>query len=222
MEILDIFLLIIVYLYVIIVFVFSEKLLKNKESIKRKFVHIMTGNMIFLMPAFSDPIIMVYYLTLPITIGAFLISEYSPLKITNSVSKAGHGLGLVYYAGVWTLLLFIFNQNLLIVGLAMAPMVYGDGVASIIGEKYGRHKFTLTSDIKSIEGSLAMFITTLLISIFIWIFFSFLNYPLGGLNLTIILIISLIATITEAISYKGLDNLLVPIVSAILYYFVML
>jgi len=222
MEILDIFLLIIVYLYVIIVFVFSEKLLKNKESIKRKFVHIMTGNMIFLMPAFSDPIIMVYYLTLPITIGAFLISEYSPLKITNSVSKAGHGLGLVYYAGVWTLLLFIFNQNLLIVGLAMAPMVYGDGVASIIGEKYGRHKFTLTSDIKSIEGSLAMFITTLLISIFIWIFFSFLNYPLGEINLTIILIISLIATLTEAISYKGLDNLSVPIISAILYYFVML
>jgi dolichol kinase len=37
----------------------------------------------------------------------------------------------------------------------------------------------------------------------------------------VIFIISLIATITEAISFKGLDNLTVPSITAILYFFFM-
>ena len=177
--------------------------------------------MIFIMPFFTNPLVMVYYLTIPITIGAFLISKYSPFKINNIVSSSGHDLGLVYYAGIWTILIFIFNENLWIVGLAMAPMVYGDGFASLIGEKYGKNKFSLTKDIKSLEGSLAMFIVTFILSYLILMYYSFLNYPIGNINMIVIFIISLIATITEAISFKGLDNLTVPSITAILYFFFM-
>ncbi|WP_409199349.1 diacylglycerol/polyprenol kinase family protein [Methanobrevibacter sp. DSM 116169] len=218
MESIDILLLGFVYFYVILIFIISEKVLNSKDNISRKFIHIMVGNMIFIMPFFTDPTIMVYYLTLPITIGAFLISDYSPIKINNAVSNAGHGLGLVYYAGVWTLLIFVFGHNLWIVALAMAPMVYGDGFASLIGEKYGKHKFSLTKDIKSLEGSLGMLIITILTSSLIWIFYSFLNYPIGAFNIAIILVISLIATISEALSSKGLDNLIVPLICSCLYY----
>jgi phytol kinase len=220
MEFIDIIALIIVYIYVISVFIVSEKIIKNKYSFSRKFVHIMVGNMIFIMPLFSSSIIMVFYLTLPITIGAFFLSKYSPIKINNSITESGHGLGLVYYAGIWTILLFVFQDYLWVVALAIAPMVYGDGFASLIGEKYGKHKFFITKDLKSIEGSLAMFITTFLTSSFIWFFYAFLNYPIGEFNIFIILIISAIATVVEAITPKGLDNISVSSITAILYFLV--
>ena len=80
---------------------------------------------------------MVWFLTLPITIAAFLLTKYSPIKIKSGVTDAGHALGLVYYAGIWTLLIFLLPDKLWIVGVAVGAMVYGDGFASLIGQKYG-------------------------------------------------------------------------------------
>jgi hypothetical protein len=51
----DMVALIIVYLYVIVIFILAEKVLKSKPEVSRKFLHIMVGNMIFAMPFFSDP-----------------------------------------------------------------------------------------------------------------------------------------------------------------------
>lgn len=158
MNMADIGLLVLVYIYVIAIFVVSEKFLKDLPSFSRRFVHIMVGNCIFVMPFFNDPYAMMWFLTLPITIAAFLLTKYSPIKIKSGVTDAGHALGLVYYAGIWTLLIFLLPDKLWIVGVAVGAMVYGDGFASLIGQKYGKHHFNLTGDVKSVEGSLTMFI----------------------------------------------------------------
>ena len=100
----DIVALIIVYAYVAVIFVVAEKVLKTKPEVSRKFLHIMVGNMIFAMPFFSDPWVMVWFLTLPITVVLFFLTEYSPIKIDNSVTESGHALGLFFYAGIWTVL----------------------------------------------------------------------------------------------------------------------
>lgn len=217
MNIADIKLLALVYIYVIIIFVFSEKFLKDKPSFSRKFVHIMVGNCIFIMPFFKDPYIMVWFLTLPITIAAFLLTKYSPIKIKNGVTDAGHALGLVYYAGIWTLLIFLLPDKLWIVSLAIGAMVYGDGFASLIGQKYGKHHFNLTGDVKSLEGSLAMFLMVCIMSLLVFAFYSAIGYNIPNYNLLFVVLISLIATICEAITPKGLDNLSVSSISAILW-----
>ena len=72
----DVLALIVVYIYVAAIFVIAEKILKAKPEVSRKFLHIMVGNMIFAMPFFSDPWVMVWFLTLPITIGLFFLTEY--------------------------------------------------------------------------------------------------------------------------------------------------
>lgn len=105
----DILALIVVYIYVAIIFVVAELVLKTRPEVSRKFLHIMVGNMIFAMPFFSDPWVMVWFLTLPITIVLFFLTEYSPIKIENSVTESGHALGLFFYAGIWTLLIAIFT-----------------------------------------------------------------------------------------------------------------
>ncbi len=210
-------LLALVYIYVILIFVFSEKFLKDKPSFSRKFVHIMVGNCIFIMPFFKDPYTMVWFLTLPITIAAFLLTKYSPVKIKSGVTNAGHALGLVYYAGIWTLLIFLLPDKLWIVSLAVGAMVYGDGFASLIGQKYGVHKFNLTGDVKSLEGSLAMFIMVCIMTLVVFSFYSAIGYNIPNYNLLSVVLISLIAAVCEAVTPKGLDNLSVASVSAVLW-----
>ena len=208
----DIGLLVLVYIYVIAIFVFSEKFLKDLPSFSRRFVHIMVGNCIFVMPFFNDPYAMVWFLTLPITIAAFLLTKYSPIKIKSGVTDAGHALGLVYYAGIWTLLIFLLPDKLWIVGVAVGAMVYGDGFASLIGRKWGKHQFKIFNGVKSLEGSTAMLIVSFAV------IYAYLIFATGHAGFVVCLTIAFTATLVEAISPFGLDNILVPVIAAMVYF----
>ena len=216
----DILALIIVYIYVIIVFVIAELVLKTKPEVSRKFLHIMVGNMIFAMPFFADSWTMVWFLTLPITVALFFLTEYSPIKIENSVTESGHALGLFFYAAIWTILIAIFSKQLWIVALAIVPMVYGDGFAALIGQKFGKIKYAVFGGTKSLEGSLTMFVSTTVMSVFVWMVFTSIGYPMPEFNLVYIIAISAVATVCEALSYGGIDNLSVPTITSILYYLI--
>ncbi len=225
----DILALIVVYIYVAIIFFVSEMVLKTRPEVSRKFLHIMVGNMIFAMPFFSDPWVMVWFLTLPITIALFFLTDYSPIKIKNSVTESGHALGLFFYAGIWTILIAIFATiapandpkfYIWIVALAIVPMVYGDGFAALIGQKFGKLKYTVFGSQKSVEGSLTMFVITTVMSVFVWMVFASIGCTMPEFNIVYVIVISAVATVCEALSYGGIDNLTVPAVTSILYYLV--
>lgn len=225
----DILALIVVYIYVAVIFVVAEMVLKARPEVSRKFLHIMVGNMIFAMPFFSDPWVMVWFLTLPITIALFFLTEYSPIKIHNSVTESGHALGLFFYAGIWTILIAVFSIiapasdpkfYIWIVALAIVPMVYGDGFAALIGQKFGKVKYTIFGGTKSLEGSLTMFVVTTVMSVFVWMVFTSIGCVMPEFNIVYIMMISAVATVCEAISYGGIDNLSVPTVTSILYFLV--
>ena len=191
----DIIALIIVYVYVAIIFVVAEMVLKTRPEVSRKFLHIMVGNMIF----------------------------------ENSVTESGHALGLFFYALIWTILIAVFTIispandpkfYIWIVALAIVPMVYGDGFAALIGQKFGKVKYTVFGGTKSLEGSLTMFVITSVMSVFVWMVFTSIGCTMPEFNIVYILMISAVATICEAFSYGGIDNLTVPAVTAILYYLV--
>lgn len=216
----DIIALIAVYVYVIVIFIISEKVLKSRPEFSRKFLHIMVGNMIFAMPFFSNPWVMIIGVTLPASIGTFLLTEYSPIKIENSMTESGHALGLFFYSAIWTVLLVIFGNQLWIVALAIVPLVYGDGFAALIGIKFGKVKFSIFGSTKSLEGSLSMFVVTTVMSVFVWMVFTSIGYNMPEFNMVNIILISAVATLCEAFSYGGIDNLTVPAVTSILYYLV--
>lgn len=227
---LDIILVIAAYVYVGIIFMIGEKGFKKHPKLGRKFIHIMTGNIIFFMLFFSNSYVPVITITIPIIIILFLISEHSPIKIPNMASAAGHGLGLVYYALIWTILLLIFPNDMWIAAIGVATMAYGDGLASVIGEAYGKHEYNIGGDPKTIEGSITMFIV---ITIMISVVILFYNYIVGlgiapvgispaiGLipyNILAVIGVSAAATIAEGITPKGLDNITAGAVAALLYY----
>ena len=158
-----------------------------------------------------------------------LLTEYSPVKIENSVTESGHALGLFFYALIWTVLIAIFTIiapandpkfYIWIVALAIVPMVYGDGFAALIGQKFGKVKYTVFGGTKSLEGSLTMFVVTTVMSVFVWMVFASIGCTMPAFNIVYIIAISAVATVCEAVSYGGIDNLSVPALTSILYFLV--
>jgi dolichol kinase len=193
--------LIFVYGYVAILLLISEKILSKYPIFSRKFVHIMVGNVLFILPLFATRFAMTFLAAAPFIILTYLISPYSPIKLNNKVSSSGHGLGLVYYAISWTILAFFFFDQPWIIAVGIAAMSYGDGLASLIGQKYGKTKYNLLGDTKSIEGSLAMFLVLIVALAGVLAYY---GQPINALT---VLMVSLVATLLEGITPKGLDNL---------------
>ncbi len=197
----DIIGIILVYVYVILLLVISEKVIKKHPNFSRKFLHIMVGNILFILPLFQSRWVMALLVAAPFILLTFLISPYSPLKIKDRISGSGHGLGLVYYAISWTVLALIFFDQPWIIAVGIAAMSYGDGMASLVGMKYGKIKYNISGDTKSLEGSLTMFIV--LIGM-LWVVLTYYAVPVNPL---VIVAVALVATIFEGLTPKGLDNI---------------
>jgi dolichol kinase len=207
-----------VYIYVVVLIVFTEKIFSKKYPVQsRKFLHIMTGNIAFILPLFETREIMAFLAAGPFILFTFLMSPYSPIKsMRGKTSEAGHGLGLVYYAITWTVLAYVFFDHREIIGMGILAMSYGDGLASLIGIKYGVRKYTLFNDTKSYIGSIAMFVFTFLLLIIALLFYS---VPVTGRVVAYLLCMAGVATVVEGITPLGLDNLSVPFVTAVMYWF---
>ena len=193
--------LIFVYGYVAILLIISEKLLSKYPTFSRKFVHIMVGNVLFILPLFATRFAMTFLAAAPFILLTFLMSPKSPIKLDHKVSTSGHGLGLVYYAISWTVLAFFFFDQPWIIAVGIAAMSYGDGLASLIGQKYGKHNYNILGDAKSIEGSLAMFFVLIFSLAGVLLYY---GQPINALT---VVMVSLVATLLEGITPKGLDNL---------------
>jgi len=201
-----------VYVYVAILLFLSEKVLKSHPLISRKFLHIMVGNIFFILPLFEHAWVMSFVAAAPFILLTFLVSPHSPLKIVSETSAAGHEMGLVYYSISWTVLAYVFFNRPEIIAIGIVAMSYGDGFASLIGTKFGKRKYNIFGGKKSIEGSISMFIITILVSLIA------LYYYGVEINVFVIVVISFVATLVEGITPKGLDNLTVSFSSALLYY----
>lgn len=192
-----------VYGYVAILLLISEKILNKYPKFSRKFLHIMVGNILFILPLFNTWWVMTFLAAAPFIILTYIMSPYSPIKsVKDKISESGHGLGLVYYAISWTILAFLFFDKPWIIAVGIAAMSYGDGIASLIGQKYGKRKYNVFGDNKSYEGSAAMFLTLIITLGIVLIYYGVLPS-----NLWIIVIVAFVATILEGITPKGLDNI---------------
>jgi dolichol kinase len=205
-----------VYGYVVVLILFTEKILAKYPALSRKILHIMVGNIVFILPIFQTREAMTFGAAAPFIVITFLMSPRSPLKSRSRVSQAGHGFGLVYYAISWTVLAYLFFNHLWIVGVGILAMSYGDGFASIFGVRFGRHSFQLFRDRKSLEGSLAMFLITLPMLLVNALFYSL---PLTTGLIATLFLVSLVATVAEMLTPRGLDNLTVPMIASTLCWY---
>lgn len=219
------------YLYIISSILITGKI-KNRlpQNLSRKFLHIMIGNFIFVIPFTSFntfPLNFPFFVAAPFILLTFLVSPSSPVKgLTQKISSlgdvtfGGHTYGLVFYAISYTILAAFFSNQPWIIAAGIIPLAYGDAAASIVGLKWGKHQFNICAK-KSVEGSIAMFIVCffgLLISL---PFFAYL-YSISIINfITASLCAGVIATLLEAFTPRGLDNIAVPLLSALTFLLIM-
>jgi dolichol kinase len=177
----------------------------------------MTGNIAFILPLFETREIMAFVAAGPFILFTFLMSPYSPIKsMRGKTSEAGHGLGLVYYAITWTILAYAFFDHREIIAMGILAMSYGDGLASLIGIKYGKRKYCVFKDTKSYVGSITMFVCTFLLLVIALLFYA---VPVTTRVVGYLLCMAGVATIVEGVTPLGLDNLSVPFVAALMYWF---
>jgi phytol kinase len=215
------------YFYVIAIIALTGKInYRLPKSLSRKFLHIMIGNLIFIIPFFSFnvfPVNFPFFVAAPFIVLTFLVSKASPIKsISNrmpglaDVTGGGHGFGLVLYAVSYTILALLFSTNPYVIAAGIIPMAFGDAAASLVGQKFGRHQYDLFSK-KSLEGSTAMFTVCFLSLLLSLLFFSYL-YPISTPKCVLAALgVAAVATACEALTPKGLDNLTVPLLSATVF-----
>jgi phytol kinase len=193
----------------------GAELLRRKgvaAEIVRKFVHIGTGHVILLAWALNIPL----HLCLLASVSASLMTLISyRFPILESINGVGRkSLGTFYYAvsiGVVTAL-FWPSRQYHFGALGILVMAYGDGLAALVGQGYGKRAYTVLGMLKTVEGSLTMalastFVSGLVLSVGIgW------SFGIWG----IALMVGIGAMFLEMFSVGGLDNLTVPIGSAIL------
>lgn len=181
----------------------------------RKIVHIGSGNVVLLAWWFSLPTWMGIVAAIIAAIVT-LCSYYFPiLPGVNSVGRKS--FGTFFYAvslGVLFACFWRIHQPQY-VAIGMSIMAWGDGLAAIVGQKWGKHQYRVWGVTKSWEGSLTMAVVS-----YSAVFFVLLAI-VGSIwqIYAIALVVAIIATFLEAFSKLGIDNLTVPLASAALAFY---
>ena len=211
------------YLYIILVILTTRYLkhgiLGSKTS--RKFLHAMIGNLLLIMPYFTQSIYP-FLVASPFILVTFLVTPYSPfpwlkekLEGIKEITEEGHYAGLVLYAISYSTLTYIYGTRPYIISAGIFPMAYGDSTAALIGIRFGHRKIGA----KSLEGSAGMFFGSLFSLLLGMAYFSSIYGFSFNDQLIPILTVSLVVTVTEFISPRGLDNISVPLLGVLTYLF---
>ena len=213
------------------------------EIITRKVIHIFAGPiyivswMLFTGRTTSRYLAVIVPFLFLLQFVAIGTGKMKNESFVNSMSRTGDPRellgGTLYYAVMMILTTFfwfyipstgIANANptaLILIGCVSG----GDGLADIIGRKFGKNskKFGIKGSEKTIIGSLGMLVGSILTSSILVLIFSLevtffsANFNIATLILPII-VISIVATVVEALSPKGTDNLTIFIAIVIFVY----
>lgn len=185
----------------------------NKDpEIIRKIVHIGTGNVILLAWWLDIPAILGITASIVASAVTLLSYRFPILPGINSVGRKS--FGTFFYAVSIGILIACFwtQQQPQYAVLGILIMTWGDGLAALVGQRIGQHKYKVFGRQKSWEGSLTMTVVSFLVTSLILV-----NVQ-GNLWQTwlISLAVALVATGLEVVSFLGIDNLTVPLGSAAL------
>jgi dolichol kinase len=95
--------------------------------------------------------------------------------------------------------------------LILGSLAGGDGLADIIGRRYGGKSFGIGGSTKTLAGSLAMFVGSFAMS---WLLLAAFGWRSGQGSAALVmpaLALSLLATVVEAFSPQGFDNYTIPL-----------
>ncbi|HSW99322.1 MAG TPA: hypothetical protein VLF71_05830 [Candidatus Saccharimonadales bacterium] len=194
---------------IFVIVIFAEYLSRYKgvhSELTRKLVHILVGAFVAFWPFFLSwrQIQVLSLLFLATVIWSIKFNIFSSI---HAVSR--NRVGEVCFALVIGILALITSKDWVFTA-AMLHLSIADGLAAICGLAWGDGTtYKIMGRTKSIVGSLAFFFTSVAIMI-CYAAFSHLGY--GGVTLVWL---PVAATIAENVSGEGTDNMVVPLLVAL-------
>lgn len=191
-----------------------------ESTLSRKLMHIGTGPLFVLCwQLFSAAPTARYFAAIVplvltgqfVAIGLGWIQNPQVVQAMTRTGKPAEILrGPLYYGIVFIVCAIVFWRHSPIGILALMILCGGDGLADIVGRRFGSHKLFFNPQ-KSWIGSLAMFVGSFAFGFgFLALFNEFRNFaPALDLVTTArnVAIISFLATIVEALPFQDIDNI---------------
>jgi phytol kinase len=204
--------LVLAFVYVSVVLAIGEglrRLFRFSVEFTRKFVHVAVGMIAFpLVWLFRDW----YWAIIPPLV--FILVNYMSYRrqiFQGMETGEKNQLGTVYFPISFSILIpLLWSQPALLVASLM-PMTWGDAFAAIVGRRWGAHTYSDFGQTRSLEGSVAMLALSFIATTVALIVF---GQPLMS-SLVWGLLTAVVATFVEAFSPWGIDNLTVPLTSAL-------
>lgn len=200
------------------------------SQVSRKIIHIGTG-----------PLFVLCWLLFPNTSASRYIASLVPLAITLQFILVGIGVikddaavqamsrsgdpreilrGPMFYGVIFVICTILFWYDSPIGIVALMQMCGGDGLADILGRRYGKTQIPWNRQ-KTWVGSFGMFLGGILLSFLIlatYVGIGIFSSPLLTL-LPAVLLISIAATLVETIPLRDVDNITVALTAVVLGFF---
>lgn len=181
----------------------TKRQFKLSADITRKAIHVGAAFIAAVAPLFLSPIVIItsclFFASL-----LFVGRSSNLFSSIHDVKRKTYGAVFLPLGEALSAVAFLpegireFQFGVLVMGIS-------DPLASLVGERFGNHPITVLGNKKSIEGSLAFFLSAVVIT--------FIFSPVFGLPL---IFIPVALTFVELILGYGFDNLALPILGAML------
>jgi uncharacterized protein (TIGR00297 family) len=216
-------------------FLVLGELLTRKFSINplvvRKVIHLSMGVVMFFIPTyFTSNFYPLIVALLFAGIGLLSLKSGVLMSLHGETVLTPEGERVISYGPVlfplvfFVQALFLWGSHVWILQTSMLVQGIGDALAALVGTAAGgRHIENLTKSRKSVEGTMAMFISSFVIlSVSLFVFKPAFTAELAAqpfwMLLALALLLALLATAVEALLSWGLDNLFIPLAIAYVLY----
>lgn len=177
----------------------------------RKLLHMGMGAAMLGLPALFATVLPVVVLAVVAT-AALAALRWVP-ALRRSLGQVMHGVGrdsygeLCYPAAVAALFVLSGGEPVLYVA-PLLLLALADAAAALVGRAYGEWRYTAPDGEKTFEGSLAFAVVAVSAT---YLTVLLLTAAAPGTALLLALLVGLLTMLLEAVSWKGLDNLFVPL-----------
>ncbi len=204
----------VILLYLFSIFLISiifKKYNKDSKEIVRKIIHIGIGPLIPIAQFLKINQNSALIFTGIVSLMVFINYTYKLFPTIEDVERKSYGT-LFYCLSLFILIYLFWDKDPYALICGFFIMTFGDGLAGLIGKSFDSKSWIFFKQKKSLLGTLTMFLTSLIVVCSI-------GYAQqNSLNLNYFAV-AFFATLLEQFSVLGIDNLIVPISSALFFNF---
>jgi len=185
---------------------YASRAKRIHAELTRKFVHMTVGSFVAFWPFF-----LTWHEIELLSLAFFVVVAMSvKFNVFRSIHAVQRNMTGELLFAVTIGLLALISHNQWIFMAAMLNLSLGDGMAAIVGTLWGGgNQYKIFGRTKSRIGTGAFFVTAVVISLF------YVAVGPAHADITVLLLVPIIATLSENVAVYGTDNLVMPLLLAL-------